>query len=101
MKYTKYPELKAELKELAKEIRYWKSHRKLDKRTSIGKNIWDIDCRINYLKNKFRHRHIAYCMLRGRRYEQIELTCKVPPNFRIVDKIMEEHAQQKTVCAGA
>ena len=36
MKYTKYPELKSELKQLAKEIREWKNNRKQDKRRALN-----------------------------------------------------------------
>lgn len=100
MKYTKYPELKAELKELATDIRFWKDHRKLEKRLEIDMPLWDIQELIDTKKHTFRHWHIAYCLLRGRTYEQIELTCRVSPNFNLVHEIMEKHAQ-KTLCASA
>jgi hypothetical protein len=100
MKYTKYPELKAELKDLAKRLRYWKSHRKYEKRLEINKPLWQIDSIIFELKHKFRHRHIAYCLLRGRSYDEVEQSCKVSPNFGIVNKIMEEHGR-KTLRASA
>ena len=79
MKYTKYPELKNELKQLAKEIKELKHMRD---------NWWDFKhmvsdsmqwcpqsvfmCRVARKSGQFRHKHIAYCMLRGRKYEEIE-----------------------------
>lgn len=100
MRYTKYPELKAELKQLAKDIRKWKRNRKLDKRIELGIDLWHAVSKVEQYKYEFRHKHIAYCMLRGRTYEQIELYCKVSPNFDYVDAVMEEHGPQ-TVCASA
>lgn len=100
MKFTKYPELKSELKQLAKEIRKWKRNRKEDRRFELKMSLWKIQGYVDYYKHEFRHKHIAYCMLRGRTYEQIELYCKVSPNFDLVNKIMEEYGPQ-TICASA
>jgi hypothetical protein len=100
MKYTKYPELKSELKQLAKSIRKWKSNRKMDKRKELGIQLWQAELKVNQLKYEFRHKHIAYCILRGRRYEEIELKTNTPPNFDYVDKIKEQY-EQKTLCASA
>jgi hypothetical protein len=103
MKYTKYPELKAELKELAKEIKAAKIRRD---------NWWNYKHELpDYFQNQsqsvfmyraarksreFRHKHIAYCLLRGRSYEQIEQPHKYnKPDMIYVQMIMEEHGQQK------
>ena len=92
MKKTKYPELKSELKELAKEIRYWKSKRKLDNRGDYP--LWDIEARIRRRKYEFRHRHIAYCQLRGRLRIQIEQPALDNlPNERYIEGIMYEHGK--------
>jgi hypothetical protein len=100
MKFTKYPELKMELKKLAKEIKEWKRNRKEDRRFELRISQWEAQSQINWRKDEFRHKHIAYCMLRGRKYEQIENCCKVSPNFDRVNKIMEEHGP-KVICASA
>jgi hypothetical protein len=96
----KYIKLKEELKELAKEIREWKNNRKLDKRSQLGMNQWQVQVQIDWRKDDFRHKHIAYCMLRGRKYEQIENYCRVLPSFSRIDSIMEQY-ESKAVCASA
>lgn len=94
----KYIKLKKELKKLAKEIRYWKSKRKLGNRgnyslQSIETNVWT-------RKYEFRHRHIAYCQLRGRLRIQIEQPASDNlPNEKYIERIMEEHGE--TLCASA
>ena len=100
MKYTKYPELKAQLKKLAKEIRYWKSNRKEKRRAELGMWQYQIQDKIDRRAYEFRHKHIAYCMLRGRAYEQIEQKCNTSPDWDYIKSIEEEHGQQD-LCAGA
>ena len=100
MKKTKYPELKMELKQLAKEIREWKRNRKEDRRFELGMPLYKVQDQVDWRKDYFRHKHIAYCMLIGREYEQIENYCRVSPSFDIINKIMEEHAS-KALCASA
>ena len=46
-----------------------------------------------------RHNHIAYCMLRGKSYEEIEKTCHDAPNMARVEKIMEVY--REVVCISA
>ncbi len=100
MKQTRYPMMKDELKQLAKEIREWKGNRKQVKREKLNLPEWKVQYEVDYRKSIFRHTHIAYCMLRGRTYEQIEKHCKVLPNFNRVNKIMEDN-EQKTICISA
>lgn len=100
MRYTKFPELKSELKQLAREIREWKNNRKQDKRRELGMRQWEIESKITWRSYDFRHKHIAYCMLRGRTYEQIENYCKESPDFDRIKRIMEEY-EPKTLCASA
>jgi hypothetical protein len=100
MKYSRYPMMKDELKQLAKEIREWKDNRKQDKRALLKMELWDIQGKIDWRKNEFRHIHIAYCMLRGRTYEQIEKNCRVLPNFNRIDKLIEDN-EQKTICVNS
>lgn len=94
MKYIKYPELKNELKKLAKDIRKWKNRRKLDMRMKYKVALWDVENKVSYYKFEFRHKHIAYCLLRGRTYEQIEQKTNTPPNFDYVTQIREKYEQQ-------
>ena len=100
MKKVKYPELKSELKELAKEIKEWKRNRKEDKRFELRISLYEAQSQVDWRKDEFRHKHIAYCMLRGRKYEQIENFCKVSPNFDRIKRIMEKYEPQ-VVCASA
>ncbi len=93
----RYPMMKDELKQLAKEIREWKGNRKQDKREKLNLCQWEVQDKIDWRKNEFRHIHIAYCMLRGKTYEQIENHCRVFPNFVRVNKLMADN-EQKTVC---
>ena len=100
MRKVKYPELKSELKELAKEIREWKRNRKEDRRFELKISQWEAESQVEWRKREFRHKHIAYCMLRGRKYEQIENFCKVSPNFDWINSIMEKYEPQ-VICASA
>jgi len=54
------------------------------------------------LKKNFRHKHIAYCMLNGKIYEQIEPKCAENnrPNFDWIKEIMDEYAKEN-VCVSA
>ncbi len=97
MKHTKYPELKIRLKQLAKEIREWKDNRKQDRRSKLNMKQWEVQSKIYHRAYEFRHKHIAYCMLRGRKYEEIELSCNNLPDFDEVDKIRGQY-EQKTLC---
>lgn len=104
MKYTKYPELKSELKELAKKIKaakvrrdnFWEyKHELADNYQNSAQSVFM--CRAVRLSNEFRHKHIAYCLLRGRSYEQIEQPRdNNKPDMIYVQMIMEEYGQQKT-----
>lgn len=94
----RYLKLKNELKKLAKEIRYWKSKRKIDKREQYS--LWQIESKIWTRKYEFRHRHIAYCQLRGRLRWQIEKPAlNNLPNEKYIEEIVAEHAE--TLCASA
>ena len=87
----KIKKLKSELKELATEIRELRKTRKSER-----------DGYVPLLDNmswNARHMHIAYCMLRGRKYEEIEKYCREEPNMNRVEKIMEEYRED--VCISA
>ncbi len=67
---SRFQSLKDQLKSWALEIRTLKNTRPQKFRGTTP--LWQIEGKINTLKWKFRHHHIAYCELRGRSYEQIE-----------------------------
>ena len=78
----KLHELKEQQKELAKEIKELKGKRK--------------ESRYGYVpglegkRSTYRYRHIAYCMARGRKYEEIERTCREEPYMPAIEKIIAE-----------
>jgi hypothetical protein len=81
----KYIELKNQLKDWAKEIRFYKDHRKLDKRENYTLSFLEYE--ILKLKWEFRHNHIAYCELRGREYNEIERPSEGnEPDRKFIDK---------------
>ena len=76
-------QFKVEQKKLAQEIRKLKSQRK------------ESDCgyvrNLEMYRDDYRHHHIAYCELRGRTREQIEIPRKGnEPNNGYVDTIKEK-----------
>lgn len=82
-KYEILQEFKSELKEIASQI---KEKKKLRKSSSTG-YVMGLDS----LRCDFRHKHIAYCQLRGRERDQIEKPGKYnKPNESRIDKIMAE-----------
>lgn len=80
--------IKEEQKVIAKNIRKKKSQRKQFKDgyvPGLFRMRWD-----------YRHRHIAYCLLRGTPYEKIEQPSKYnKPNMVIVESIMEKWTKEK------
>jgi hypothetical protein len=92
------------LKDLAVEIRELKSQRKLPKRGN--QSLWSIETKIYKLKYEFRHFHISYCEIRGRKRDQIEKPSKYNlPNQKYIEqikeKILKEYDEQQTICAVA
>jgi hypothetical protein len=82
-------EMKQSLKELSQKIRTLKTSRKLKNRND--RPLWDIELEIYHAKREFRHRHIAYCLVRGRTYEEIETPGEYnKPDMRKVEGIREE-----------
>jgi hypothetical protein len=77
--------MKQELKDLASEIKSLKLQRKPLKGFVPG---------LANAQYKFRHLHIAYCLLRGREYEQIERKCAEgnEPNWRYIDELKAVHS---------
>ena len=90
-------ELKIELKSLAEQIRNTRKEYK-DCQRKDGGYGGGFGHQLELLKYKFRHKHIAYCQLRGTKYEAIERHCadNNSPNFDLIKEIMDEH-QEKAV----
>ena len=88
--------MKEELKQLAADIRNGKLGRKPKFRNNNNYNDWD---NLSYNRFSFRHNHIAYCTIRGRSRQEIE----VPrddnlPNEGYINSIIETY--NEAVCAG-
>ena len=51
----------------------------------------------------FRHLHITYCLLRGTKYEQIEVKVKEgnEPNWTIIEKLMDQYREPEEVTGEA
>ena len=73
--------LKEELKQLKIEIRTLKSKRK----TSDCGYVSGLD----HERYIARHKHLAYCLMRGRTYEQIEEKCYINPNVNEIKRQLE------------
>jgi len=89
---TKIQKLKKLNKEYAIDIRKLKSTRK-----SFPHGLVPL---LDNMRWNARHQHVAYCMLRGRDYEEIEAKCHEPINMVRVEKIMEAY-REEDVCTSA
>jgi hypothetical protein len=90
-------ELKNELKAMSSQIREDKADLKKYQQENDG---WDNGRfhAIEIQKYEFRHKHIAYGLLRGLKYEQIENHCSDDhsPNFAYIKELTDGH-QEKAV----
>jgi hypothetical protein len=88
--------MKKDLKELVVKIRNGKSGRKPKNRTDF--NIVDYED-LSYHRRQFRHLHIAYCLMRGRRIEQIEPNTRDynKHNISQVDKYISQYTPKPPV----
>jgi len=86
--------LKQELKQHAIKIRELKSHRPVNKRGDW--KLYDLDYTIFKESRLIRHKHIAYSLIRGRSYGQIEKKCREnnKPDFSLVDTIIKEYTYE-------
>jgi len=90
---------KADLKELAGRIRNGKSGRKPRFRDDSNREDFG---RLETNRFIYRHKHIAYCQLRGR--ERSEIECPASPHKAresAIDAYMEEYRDGNDVCLGA
>lgn len=58
-----------------------------------GRWNYDIERDIRKAKYEFRHQHIAYCLIRGRSYEQVESKVREnnEPNQDYIKQLLEEY----------
>lgn len=102
-------ELKALLKDLASEIKQTRIDFKNAQRERTGKfdmcgglyywvdttpretlqKEWKLQSKLELLKRDYRHKHIAYCLLRGTAYEAIEKICGMDnsPNWSVIEGV--------------
>lgn len=89
---AKLSALKADLKNLSQEIKKAKIECKEQQRKSGGysEHQWKILSQ----KHHYRHRHIAYCLLRGRKYEDIEPNVREgnEPNWTYIEGVRDAYA---------
>lgn len=94
----KLNELKLELKGLAIKIRNLKRDTKKYQRENFG-NHGTIGMMLHNIQWEYRHKHIAYCLLRGRTMEQIEKKTREgnePDQSHI--KLLLEKYNEETIC---
>jgi hypothetical protein len=93
-----YQTLKQELKQLASELRNDKIAIKAHQKEYGAAGYQQ--CAIFKKKRTCRQKHIAYSMMRGRSYEQIEPKCREgnEPDMDLIRRIIDEYSP-KDVCA--
>jgi hypothetical protein len=86
--------LNQELKQKGQEIHQWKSIRRQEPRVKSGYDLRMIEDTIFRLKRVFRHKHILYCLLRGRKYLEIEQKTAegCQPSLRLLESYLKEVA---------
>jgi len=93
---TKLYELKILLKNLSSEIRTIKT--RLSKPHDA--NCALLQAKLHWMKSDCRHKHIAYCLLRGRPYEVIEKPRQGnEPNQILIKEIMDAYTENVRACA--
>ena len=81
--------IKEELKQLAQQIKESKLELKDKQRNHTA--VWKDYSKVYNLKSSFRHRHIAYCLIKGKSYEQIEKPKEGnEPDFDLIENYKKE-----------
>lgn len=89
----KMQELKDLLKQKATEIRNYRSETKEYQRKHggcCGGRQWTL----YIMKQEYRHYHIAYSMLRGKDYKDIESNSNSSPSCSKIDRIKEQYTDE-------
>jgi hypothetical protein len=104
--------LKNELKQLASELRNDKAEiKKIQKNPPRETTLCadgliycagGLQYKILRKRKTYRHKHIAYCLIRGRSYEQIEQHCRKgnEPDQNLIQELIREY-RTDNVCACA
>ena len=97
-----YRVLKLELKQAALELRATKADIKATQKEHGSGAACTQQYTILKMKRSYRHKHIAYSMMRGKTYEQIEPKCREgnEPDHKLIQEIIDAYSA-KDVCAGA
>ena len=109
-KYTLVSAKRIEQKALANGIRHAKYNRELDpKELAILEQLKIKPTWLHALKYEYRHRHITYCLFRGRTMEQIERSNRQghEPSESYLEQLAAEYNQlleqdetdEATICA--
>jgi hypothetical protein len=105
---AKIKALKQELKTLAKLIRKTKFEHKEYQRTDEWSGTERTRRELYKAQYEFRHKHISYCMIRGRTYEQIEPKVREgnEPNKTHLSNLLEQYdptevSDEEAVCTSA
>lgn len=90
---TRLNNIKEELNKIAVEIKETKKEIKEKQRNK--KYAGNLQYSITHTKSDYRHKHIAYCLLRGRKYEEIESHIREgnEPNWSLIKKLQEEYSE--------
>lgn len=85
--------LKAELKIEASDLHNIKAETKKTQRENGSASACTLQYTILKMKRDYRHRHIAYSLMKGRTYEQIEPKCAEnnKPDHELIQRIISEY----------
>jgi len=88
-----YLTLKSELKQLAVELKTDKADIKTTQKECGSGAACGQQSGLHFKKRACRHKHIAYSMMRGRTYEQIEAKCREgnSPDMDLIQRIIGEY----------
>ena len=94
--------LKQEQKDLALELHNFKAEIKKTQKENGSGSAYTMQFSLLIMKKKYRYRHIAYSMMRGKTYSQIENKCEKgnEPDLKIIQGIINEYTPEN-VCVGA
>jgi hypothetical protein len=94
--------LKQELKDLAVSIKTSKHAYKEAQRAGQYTICSSLQPDLKNLPYTYRHRHIAYCLLRGKQYEKVELKVKEgnEPNWPLIYSIMNQFRDSDPISCG-
>jgi hypothetical protein len=84
--------LKSSLKQIAKELKQSKKDFKQAQRDCDFPKQWKLDSSIKTNKFFYRHSHIAYSLMKGKTYEQIESNVREGniPDWKVIKGIQDE-----------